>query len=113
MIFWPPIPTGIDSISMDMKDKKLTVVGSVDPVDVVGKLRKNWYTEILSVGPAKEPEKKKDDGKKDDSKKDNDKKDANKQFAEMIEAYKAYNPYMTTHYYVQSMEENPNGCVIC
>jgi hypothetical protein len=120
--FWLPIPTGIDSISMDMKDKKLTVVGSVDPIDVVSKLRKNWHTEILSVGPAKEPEKKKDEGKKDgdkkedkkdDSKKDGDKKDANKQITEMIEAYKAYNPYMTTHYYVQSMEENPNGCVIC
>jgi len=105
---------GIDSISMDMKDKKLTVIGSVDPVELVSKLRKQWYPEILLVGSAKEPEKKKDEGKKkDDSKKDDDKKDANKQVAEMIEAYKAYNPYMTTHYYVQSMEENPNSCVIC
>ncbi|KAJ4774728.1 Heavy metal transport/detoxification superfamily protein [Rhynchospora pubera] len=109
---------GIDSISMDMKDRKLTVIGSVDPVDIVSKLRKQWHTEILSVGPAKEPEKKKEEGKKDgdkkdDSKKDGEKKDPNKQFAEMIEAYRAYNPYMTTHYYVQSMEENPNGCVIC
>lgn len=103
---------------MDMKEKKLTVIGSVDPVDVVSKLRKQWYPDILSVGPAKEPEKKKDEGKKDgekkdDSKKDDDKKDANKHIAEMIEAYKAYNPYMTTHYYVPSMEDNPNSCVIC
>ncbi|KAJ1693230.1 hypothetical protein LUZ63_009928 [Rhynchospora breviuscula] len=104
---------GIDSISMDMKDRKLTVIGSVDPVDIVSKLRKQWHTEILSVGPPKEPEKKKDGDKKDDSKKDGEKKDPNKQFAEMIEAYRAYNPYMTTHYYAQSMEENPNGCVIC
>jgi hypothetical protein len=31
----------------------------------------------------------------------------------MVKAYRAYNPHMTTYYYVQSMEENPNACVIC
>ncbi|OVA16961.1 Heavy metal-associated domain [Macleaya cordata] len=110
--------SGIDSISMDMKDKKLTVVGVVDPVDVVSKLRKLCHTEILSVGPAKEPEKKKDDGKKDegkkeDGKKEDGKKDPNDQIADLVKAYRAYNPHMTTHYYVQSAEENPNACVIC
>lgn len=109
---------GIDSISMDMKDQKLTVIGSVDPIEIVSKLRKHWNPTILTVGPAKEPEKKKDEpkkeDKKDDSKKDGDKKDdPNKQIAEWINAYKAYNPYMTTQYYVHSMEENPNSCVIC
>ena len=108
MTFVLQIPTGIDSISIDMKEKKLTVIGSVDPVDIVSKLKKKWYTEILSVGPAKEPEKKKDEGKKDDSK-----KDANKQTAEMIGVYQPYNPHMTTPYYVPSMEENPASCVIC
>ncbi|URE23954.1 heavy metal-associated domain containing protein [Musa troglodytarum] len=49
---------GIDSISMDMKDMKLTVIGMVDPIDVVGKLRKHWCADMVSVGPAKEPEKK-------------------------------------------------------
>lgn len=49
---------GIDSISMDMKEKKLTVIGTVDPVNVVSKLRKYWQTDIITVGPAKEPEKK-------------------------------------------------------
>lgn len=101
--------SGIDSIAMDMKEKKLTVVGDIDPVDVVSKLRKTWHTEILTVGPAKEPEKKKDDGKKDDNKK----KDPNEQIAELIKQYKGYNPYMTQYYHVQSVEENPNACVIC
>ncbi|KAJ1411778.1 Heavy metal-associated domain, HMA [Sesbania bispinosa] len=55
---------GIDSIAMDMKEKKLTVVGDIDPVHVVSKLRKTWHTEILTVGPAKEPEKKKMKGRR-------------------------------------------------
>ncbi|THG09736.1 hypothetical protein TEA_006561 [Camellia sinensis var. sinensis] len=128
---------GVESIAMDMKEKKLTVIGGVDPVCVVGKLRnkwyteiltvgpakepekkKDWYTEILTVGPAKEPEKKKDEGKKDEGKKDDGKKDEDKkkeeekQIAELVKAYKAYNPCMTQYYYVQSAEENPNACVI-
>ncbi|KAK9277353.1 hypothetical protein L1049_006895 [Liquidambar formosana] len=61
--------TGVDSINMDMKEKKLTVTGDIDPIYIVSKLRKFWRTEILTVGPAKEPEKKKDEGKKDDDKK--------------------------------------------
>lgn len=97
---------------MDMKEKKLTVVGDVDPVCVVSKLRKFWYTEIVSVGPAKEPEKKKEEAKKDEGKKD-EKKDEKDQIAELVKAYKAYNPHMTSYYYVQSAEENPNACVIC
>ena len=39
---------------------KFTVIGDIDPVDVVNKLRKLCHTEILSVGPAQE-EKKKDE----------------------------------------------------
>ncbi|KAJ6415133.1 hypothetical protein OIU84_004014 [Salix udensis] len=117
---------GIDSISMDMKEQKLTVVGDIDPVDVASKLRKNWHTEILTVGPAKEEKKdegKKDDGKKDDGKKDEGKKDGEKknpnehQMAELMTPYKNhynYNPYPPQyHYRVISCEENPNGCAIC
>jgi hypothetical protein len=81
---------------MDMKDKKLTVIGDIDPVDVVSKLRKLCHTEILSVGPAKE-EKKKEEPKKDD-----------KKTGPMVNP----NPYMTYHY-VRSAEEDPNACVIC
>ncbi|KAK4262806.1 hypothetical protein QN277_028314 [Acacia crassicarpa] len=104
--------TGIDSIAMDMKEKKLTVVGDTDPVEVVSKLRKVWHTEILTVGPTKEPEKKKDDGKKSDgkNKKEDDKK--TEQAAELVGLYRAYNPYLTNYYQVHSAEENPNACVI-
>lgn len=116
---------GIDALSMDMKEKKLTVIGTVDPVNVVSKLRKFWHTEIVAVGPAKEPEKKEDkkdgekkeEGKKEDGKKEEEKKKEAPPppdpIQEWIRNYRAYNPYMTTHYHVQSMEENPNACVIC
>lgn len=109
---------GIDSIAMDMKDKKLTVIGAVDPIDVVSKLRKQWHAEILTVGPAKEE--KKDEKKKDDDKKVDDKKpkDQNQQIKELMDAYRNYGyggynyPY-PTHYRVVSSEENPNSCTIC
>ncbi|XVE73807.1 hypothetical protein DITRI_Ditri11bG0148200 [Diplodiscus trichospermus] len=143
---------GIDSIAMDMKAKQLTVIGTVDPVNVVSKLRKYWPTDIVSVGPAKEPEKKeepkkeepkkeeeqkkeepkkeeeqkkeepkKEEPKKEEPKKEEEKKEEEKKpqaqpppdpILELVKAYKAYNPHMTTYYYVQSMEENPNACVI-
>ena len=153
--------SGIDSMAMDMKERKLTVIGTVDPVNVVSKLRKYWPTNIVSVGPAKEPEKKeepkKEEPKKEEEKKAEDpkkeeakkeeapKEEAKKEEApkkegekkeedkkkeeekapapaappppdpvlELVKAYRAYNPQMTTYYYVQSMEENPNACVIC
>ncbi|XP_050253280.1 heavy metal-associated isoprenylated plant protein 39-like [Quercus robur] len=99
--------SGVDSISMDMKDKKLTVTGDIDPVDVVNKLRKLCSTEIVSVGPAKE-EKKKEEPKKEEPKKDDKKKDAKE---EPIVYPILYSPYMP--YYVRSVEEDPNACVIC
>ena len=126
---------GIDAIAMDMKEKKLTVIGTVDPVTVVSKLRKNWKADIVAVGPVKEPEKKEDpkkveakkegekkeEGKKEEGKKEEKKEDEKKKdpppvpdpVLEWVKAYRAYNPYMTTHYYAPSMEENPNACVIC
>ena len=104
---------GVTSISMDMKDKKLTVIGDVDPVSIVGKLRKLCRTEILSVGPAKEPEKKKEEPKKEEPKKEDPKKKPEDQVADLVKAYQAYNPYHTTQYYVRSVEEDPNACVIC
>ena len=93
---------------MDMKDKKLTVTGDIDPVGLVSKLRKICPAEILSVGPAKEPEKKKEEPKKADEKK----KDPKDDVANLIKAYEAYNPH-TQYYYVRSVEEDPNACVIC
>lgn len=48
---------GVNSISLDMKEKKLTLIGDMNPVLVVAKLRKVYYVMIVSVGPANEPEK--------------------------------------------------------
>jgi hypothetical protein len=86
-----------------MKDQKLTVIGDIDPVVVVNKLRKLCSTEILSVGPAKE-EKKKEEPKKEEPKKD-DKKKAEE------ELWKDYR--LGPYYYFRSAEEDPNACVIC
>jgi hypothetical protein len=97
---------------MDSKDQKLTVIGDVDPVDVVNKMRKLCSTEIVSVGPAKE-EKKKEEPKKEEPKKDDQKKKED-EILKAIQAYQAYNhPYMTQPYFVRSAEEDPNACVIC
>nr|DAD49134.1 TPA_asm: hypothetical protein HUJ06_019071 [Nelumbo nucifera] len=114
--------SGIDSITMDMKEKKLTVVGDVDPIDVVSKLCKLWHTDIVFVGPTKEPEKneepKKEEPKNKEPKKEEKKEEPKKdqveqQIQNLVKAYQAYNPHITTHYYVQSVEENPYACVIC
>ncbi|XP_076897189.1 heavy metal-associated isoprenylated plant protein 39-like [Bidens hawaiensis] len=71
--------SGIDSITINMKEKSLTIVGTVDPISAVSKLRKLWPTYLVSVGPAKEPEKKeepkKEEGKKDEPKKEEEKKE--------------------------------------
>ncbi|PIM99850.1 Copper chaperone [Handroanthus impetiginosus] len=106
--------TGIESLAMDMNEKKLTVTGNVDPVQIVRKLRKCWCTQILSVGPAKEQEKK-DDGKKDGKKDDGEKDGKDKEkdpTKELLELYKKYYPHYTQYYCVHSCEENPNACVI-
>ncbi|KAL5231720.1 hypothetical protein ABZP36_030496 [Zizania latifolia] len=56
---------GIDELCVDMATQKMTVIGMVDPVNVVSKLRKSWAATIDSVGPAKEPEKKEGEAKKE------------------------------------------------
>ncbi|XP_021726840.1 heavy metal-associated isoprenylated plant protein 39-like [Chenopodium quinoa] len=111
--------SGLDSISMDMKEKKLTLTGDIDPVALVRKLRKVYHTEIVSVGPAKEPEKKKDEPKnqEDNKKKDQPKKQEPKfqaQVGEFVTGF--YTPPYYVHYHPvsnHSVEENPNSCVIC
>lgn len=96
----------------------MTVIGDVDPVQIVNKLRKQWSAQILTVGPKEEKKDDKKDGKKDekkddkkDEKKDDNKKSEKEQLEDLVKAYKAYNPPI--YYCVQSMEENPNACVIC
>ncbi|XP_071710285.1 uncharacterized protein [Rutidosis leptorrhynchoides] len=115
---------GVDSIAMDMKDKKLTVTGDVDPVTVVSKLRKICHTDIVSVGPAKEPEKKKEDGgagggdkkkeddkkKADDKKKEEDKKKAEEAYykaalAAYNQNHQSYQPY--PYYNYQQQQPQP------
>ncbi|KAL0327754.1 UNVERIFIED_CONTAM: Heavy metal-associated isoprenylated plant protein 39 [Sesamum angustifolium] len=108
--------SGIESLAMDMKEKKLTVVGEMDPVQVVVKLRKRWHTDIVTVGPAKEPEKKQPEPpKKDDNAnktKEDEKKKESEQLAELLNLCKKHNPCYYTHYFHVSAEENPNPCVI-
>ncbi|XP_060203733.1 heavy metal-associated isoprenylated plant protein 39-like [Lycium barbarum] len=120
---------GVESISIDSKEKKLTITGNIDPVSLVSKLRKLCHTDILSVGPAKEPEKKKDEGaKKDDAKKGDDKKGGDekkkdgKDEAPVMKAFPApmfypyqqpYQPPVPAYYHHRSVEEDPNSCVIC
>ncbi|CAN1158628.1 Heavy metal-associated isoprenylated plant protein 39 [Linum perenne] len=87
--------SGVDSVSMDMKDKKLTLTGDFDPVKVVSKLRKLFHTDIVSVGEPKKPEAKKpDDGGKDKK-----------------------NPEPSSYYHnygrsVYVVNDDPNACVI-
>ncbi|WMV33999.1 hypothetical protein MTR67_027384 [Solanum verrucosum] len=115
---------GVDSVSIETKDKKLTVTGNVDPVELVTKLKKLCHTEILSVGPAKEAEKKKEEPKKEEAKKPDEKKKeaaATKAYSELAHYHYQYQrpyPHYPTpvparyqHHY--SVEEDPNSCVIC
>ncbi|KAJ4954998.1 hypothetical protein NE237_011781 [Protea cynaroides] len=55
---------GIDLMAMDTRDKKLTLIGKVDPVDVVNKLRKYFDTEIEYVVLWKETDRKIEEPKK-------------------------------------------------
>ncbi|RWR72176.1 heavy metal-associated isoprenylated plant protein 39-like protein isoform X1 [Cinnamomum micranthum f. kanehirae] len=52
---------GIDSIAVDLKDQKITVIGQMDTLAMAKKLKKLGKVDIVSVGPAKEEKK---DGKK-------------------------------------------------
>ncbi|MCL7042023.1 hypothetical protein MKW94_014096 [Papaver nudicaule] len=99
--------SGVDSVSVDMKDKKLTVIGDVDATLIVKKLRRHCHTTIVSVGPAKEPEKKKEEPKKVEPKKEEPKKEEPKKVEPKKEEPKKEepkkiehsNPHMTTPYY--------------
>ncbi|CAM0902317.1 unnamed protein product [Alopecurus aequalis] len=98
--------------SVDMNDQ-MTVIGTVDPVRVVEKLRGKLFptVNIVSVGPAKEE--KKDGDKKDGDKKNGDKKDASKEVAYLPYWYAPPPQHPHPCYFVPSAEEDPNSCVIC
>ncbi|OIV91450.1 hypothetical protein TanjilG_02068 [Lupinus angustifolius] len=109
--------SGVESVSVDLKNQKLTLTGDIDPVVIVGKLRKLCLTEILSVGPAQEEEKKKNKEPKKDEKKNPEvkKNDQQENLAHIVKAYETYhyNQMRQPPYYYTSVEENPNACSIC
>ncbi|XP_058769834.1 heavy metal-associated isoprenylated plant protein 39-like [Vicia villosa] len=106
--------SGVESVSVDMKDKKLTLIGDIDPVRVVGKLRKFCHAEIISVGPAKEE--KKDEPKQKDAKKDSTKENIVINPFMFYGTHGYYNhqmkPQYNPYYGAVSVEEDPNSCVI-
>ena len=100
---------GIESLTKDPKESKLTVIGDVDPVVVVCKLRKVFCTQVLTIGPAKEPEKKKEEPKKvEPPKKEEPKKPIEVKPCQPCQ----YNPCFTPYYPVYCPVENPNPCAI-
>ncbi|CAN1264469.1 Heavy metal-associated isoprenylated plant protein 39 [Linum perenne] len=104
--------SGVDSIATDLKESKLTVTGSIDPVNVVSKLRKSFRrTEIVTVGPATAPEKKGDPNQK---KEDQTKNDRSNNYPQQHHHYPQHqHHHMPNYYYARSAEEDPNACVIC
>ncbi|KAK9045185.1 hypothetical protein V6N11_059074 [Hibiscus sabdariffa] len=104
--------SGVESVSFDSKDQKLTVIGDIDPVKAVRKLKKLCHTEIVSVGPAKEPEKKKEEPKKEEPKKaEESKKDAPK--APLVYPYPlVYQPQMAAYNYSSVPEYYSYGKVV-
>jgi len=98
---------GVESVAVDMKEKKITVIGEADPVFLTVKLRKFGFgfTELLSVGPAKE-EKKPEAAKKEEKKEE--KKPDPPQVVYLNPS--SYPPYPYT---VVTEDYNPNTCTIC
>ena len=86
----------------------MTVIGTVDPCDVVEKLRAKLFpgAKIVSVGPAKEE-------KKDDKKGGGDKNDGDKPVAYPPYWYPPPPQHPHPYYFVRSAEEDPNSCFIC
>ncbi|KAJ6684087.1 hypothetical protein OIU85_007745, partial [Salix viminalis] len=101
---------GVESISIEHKNKTMTVIGDIDAIQIVNKLRKLCVTELISIGPAKQPKKKEGMKKKEEPKKSEEHYED--PVAELVKAYKSYNPHMPPYYYVTRAEEDPNACVI-
>ncbi|CAN0902849.1 Heavy metal-associated isoprenylated plant protein 14 [Linum grandiflorum] len=125
--------SGVDSVSMDMKEKKMTVTGDIDAVKVARKLRKLYHTDIVSVGEPKKPEgdnkKKEEPAKKPAEDGGKDKKAPEPvvvpyyyNHAHPNSYYHNYNyaPYPARNYSYNSygrhghvVGDDPNACVIC
>ncbi|AES75590.1 putative heavy metal-associated domain, HMA [Medicago truncatula] len=74
--------SGLDAVSIDMKDKKMTLIGDMDPVSVVSKLRKLCHAEIIMIGPAKEE---KEEEKEEEEKKEEENKE--EELDDLVTAY--------------------------
>ncbi|XP_048127748.1 heavy metal-associated isoprenylated plant protein 12-like isoform X7 [Rhodamnia argentea] len=100
---------GVDSVDINMKENKLTVTGAIDAVELVGKLRKVFSTEILSVGPAKEAQ------KKDDNKGNKNEQSKDPKYPFPYGYIQPPPPPPPPYFYGRSVsaEEDPNSCVIC
>ncbi|XP_078447825.1 heavy metal-associated isoprenylated plant protein 39-like isoform X2 [Wolffia australiana] len=101
---------GINFLSMNMKEKKMTVMGLVDPIKIIDKLRKHWRAEFVYVGPKEEP--KKEEHKIEEPKIEEAKKYTEEHVRELLKLYQAYNPYPTTHYTIIRKQHDPNSCII-
>ncbi|KAG6636826.1 heavy metal-associated isoprenylated plant protein 39-like [Carya illinoinensis] len=64
---------GVDSIAADLKEQKLTVIGEIDTLAIAKKLKKIGKIDIVSVGPAKEDQKKAAEINTEDQKNDGNK----------------------------------------
>ncbi|GLJ10210.1 hypothetical protein SUGI_0124120 [Cryptomeria japonica] len=101
---------GVESVAVDMKEKKMTVIGEADPVIVTSKLRKYGYAEVLSVGPAKEE--KKEPPPKQEPKKEEKKPEP----TPTIIYYPAYPAYLSCNYraYEDTVDSDEYSfCTIC
>ncbi|MED6111736.1 hypothetical protein PIB30_055020 [Stylosanthes scabra] len=111
--------SGVESVCVDMEDKKLAIIGEMDPVEVVGKLRKLCNAEMVSVGPAKED---------NDNQKPYYGMEISNSSDPLITFHEAYHPPQYYYYdhqmwppvynqcyynYVGLAEEDHHGCVIC
>ncbi|KAI3986241.1 hypothetical protein MKX01_014365 [Papaver californicum] len=85
---------GVSSVSMDTNGKKLTVIGDVDAVIVVRKLRRHCHTNLVSVEAEKKKEEpKKEEPKKVEPKKEEPKKEEPKKIEPKKEEPKKVEPY--------------------
>lgn len=102
-----------------MKDRQMTVIGDVDAIDVVGKLRKGWPAEIVTVGPKEQPKDEATKKKEEEEKKKKEKEEAEKLIKEIL-SENCCNPCMPPQHKngypcvpIEYCDEaNPNACVV-
>ncbi|KAK3031403.1 hypothetical protein RJ639_037401 [Escallonia herrerae] len=97
-----------------IKGQEVIVTGDIDPVSIVEEFRKQFHTEIVSMGPAQEPEKKMEEPKKEEAKKPEEKKKDTEEEVKSFPPYyhqPSYYHQQPRQYLIRSVEEDPNACV--